>query len=62
MPKFANPVNNITIPIGREAVFVCVIENLGTYKVKFVEIFILIMVGVITNFLNLFKGSIFTRL
>lgn len=33
LPKFVEPLQNVTIPVGREAVFSCSIENLQTYKV-----------------------------
>lgn len=33
MPKFGEDLNNLTVPVGREAIFICNIENLATYKV-----------------------------
>ncbi|VVC44575.1 Hypothetical protein CINCED_3A012238 [Cinara cedri] len=34
MPKFAAPIANVTVPVGREATLVCVVDDLGTYKEK----------------------------
>jgi hypothetical protein len=34
LPKFGKPLNNLTISVGREAVFACIVENLGPYKVS----------------------------
>jgi hypothetical protein len=34
IPKFGEPIQNQTIPVGREAVFSCVVDNLQTYKVS----------------------------
>ena len=33
MPKFGEDLNNVTVPVGREAIFVCNVEGLATYKV-----------------------------
>lgn len=33
MPKFGEDLNNVTVPVGREAVFICNVEGLATYKV-----------------------------
>lgn len=33
LPKFGEPLQNITIPVGREALLSCVVDNLQTYKV-----------------------------
>lgn len=32
-PKFGEPIQNVTISVGRDAVFACVVDNLQTYKV-----------------------------
>lgn len=37
IPKFGEPIQNQTVPVGREAVFSCVVDNLQTYKVSFLE-------------------------
>lgn len=34
MPKFAEPITNVTVPVGREATIVCIVDDLGSYKVK----------------------------
>lgn len=33
-PKFGERLQNITIPVGREALLICVVDNLQTYKVN----------------------------
>ena len=39
LPRFGKPLNNLTVSVGREAIFACVVENLGPYKVS-IKIFI----------------------
>lgn len=34
MPKFGESMHNMTIPVGREAILACVVDNLQTYKVS----------------------------
>lgn len=34
LPKFGERLQNMTIPVGREALLICVVDNLQTYKVK----------------------------
>lgn len=34
MPKFAEPITNVTVPVGREATLVCIVDDLGSYKVS----------------------------
>lgn len=38
-PKFAEPIPNITVALGRDVSLPCVVENLGTYKVSFMHTF-----------------------
>lgn len=33
-PRFAEPIPNVTVALGRDASLPCVVENLGTYKVR----------------------------
>lgn len=33
LPKFGEMLQNVTVPVGREAVLQCVVDNLQTYKV-----------------------------
>ena len=33
MPRFVGPVTNVTVPVGREAIITCTVENLGSFKV-----------------------------
>lgn len=33
LPKFGEPIQNVTVPLGRDAVFSCTVDNLQTYKV-----------------------------
>ncbi|KAK9889149.1 hypothetical protein WA026_004421 [Henosepilachna vigintioctopunctata] len=32
-PRFAEPIPNVTVALGRDASLPCVVENLGTYKI-----------------------------
>lgn len=32
-PMFAEPIPNVTVPLGRDVSLPCVVENLGNYKV-----------------------------
>lgn len=47
-PDFAEPIQNITVPVGRDAIFKCLVTNLGGYRVcktnKQQSIFILVYV------------------
>lgn len=33
-PRFAEPIPNVTVALGRDASLPCVVNNLGTYKVN----------------------------
>lgn len=33
-PKFTEPIGNITVPVGREAMFTCYVHSLGGYRVS----------------------------
>lgn len=35
-PKFSAPITNVTVPVGREAILACVVQDLSTYKVTFI--------------------------
>lgn len=35
-PRFAQPIPNVTVAVGRDANLPCVVEHLGGYKVTFV--------------------------
>ncbi|XP_066908551.1 lachesin, partial [Halyomorpha halys] len=36
-PYFGEPMSNVTVPLGREAVFTCVVRNLGQFKVGWLK-------------------------
>ncbi|XP_014356282.2 lachesin [Papilio machaon] len=36
-PEFAEPISNLTVPIGRDAIFRCLVQNLGGYRVGWVK-------------------------
>ncbi|KAL4702993.1 hypothetical protein ACJJTC_008771 [Scirpophaga incertulas] len=36
-PEFAEPISNLTIPVGRDATFRCLVQNLGGYRVGWVK-------------------------
>ncbi|XP_022171310.1 neurotrimin-like [Myzus persicae] len=38
MPKFAEPITNVTVPVGREATIVCIVDDLGSYKVAWLRV------------------------
>ncbi|XP_021923928.1 neurotrimin-like isoform X2 [Zootermopsis nevadensis] len=38
VPKFGQPINNVTIPVAREATLACVVEDLATYKVAWLRV------------------------
>jgi len=44
MPKFAEPITNVTVPVGREATLVCIVDDLGSYKVSWSS-YIMIVYG-----------------
>lgn len=45
-PNFAEPIPNVTVSLGRDASLPCVVNNLGTYKVRcHVHIIIIIIIG-----------------
>ncbi|XP_022170746.1 lachesin-like isoform X1 [Myzus persicae] len=37
-PEFAEPIPNVTIPVGRDVSLPCVVSNLGNYKVAWIHI------------------------
>lgn len=39
LPKFGEPITNVTVPVGREAIMGCLVEDLGQYKVRIIDIF-----------------------
>ncbi|XP_075211174.1 lachesin-like [Lycorma delicatula] len=38
MPRFAEPIPNVTVTVGRDALLACVVENLRGYKVAWVRV------------------------
>ncbi|XP_062121543.1 cell adhesion molecule 2 isoform X1 [Drosophila sulfurigaster albostrigata] len=38
LPKFGELLQNVTIPVGREAVLQCVVDNLQTYKIAWLRV------------------------
>lgn len=34
-PNFTEPIENITVHVGKEAILNCYVQNLGTYKVSY---------------------------
>ncbi|XP_055298956.1 neurotrimin-like isoform X2 [Sitodiplosis mosellana] len=38
LPKFGEPLQNLTIPVGREALLSCVVDNLQTYKIAWLRV------------------------
>ncbi|XP_046590368.1 neurotrimin-like isoform X1 [Neodiprion virginianus] len=38
LPKFGKPLDNLTVSVGREATFTCIVEDLGLYKVAWLRV------------------------
>ncbi|XP_073992562.1 lachesin-like isoform X2 [Rhodnius prolixus] len=38
LPRFAEPIPNVTVTVGRDALMACVVENLRNYKVAWVRV------------------------
>ncbi|XP_018347491.1 PREDICTED: neurotrimin-like [Trachymyrmex septentrionalis] len=38
LPRFGKPLNNLTVSVGREAIFTCIVEDLGPYKVAWLRV------------------------
>ncbi|XP_023708684.2 opioid-binding protein/cell adhesion molecule homolog isoform X2 [Cryptotermes secundus] len=38
VPKFGEPITNVTVPVGREATLTCVVDDLATYKVAWLRV------------------------
>ncbi|XP_029667859.1 lachesin-like [Formica exsecta] len=38
LPRFGKPLNNLTVSVGREAIFTCIVEALGPYKVAWLRV------------------------
>ncbi|XP_037913495.1 neurotrimin isoform X1 [Hermetia illucens] len=38
LPKFGEPLQNVTAPVGREAILQCVVDNLQTYKIAWLRV------------------------
>lgn len=34
IPDFSHPIENLTTPLGREAILSCTVDHLGKYKVR----------------------------
>jgi hypothetical protein len=58
-PRFAQPIPNVTVAVGRDANLPCVVEHLGTYKVMHYRLFdwlkFLLPSMLLINWLSLFK-------
>ncbi|KAK4872188.1 hypothetical protein RN001_016312 [Aquatica leii] len=37
-PEFTEPITNLTVPVGRDAVFRCLVQHLGGYRVGWVKV------------------------
>uniref|UniRef100_A0A8D8Y4J3 Opioid-binding protein/cell adhesion molecule homolog n=1 Tax=Cacopsylla melanoneura TaxID=428564 RepID=A0A8D8Y4J3_9HEMI len=38
VPKFSEPISNVTAPVGREATLICVVDDIGGYKVAWLRV------------------------
>lgn len=34
-PSFTQPIENVTVPVGRETILSCSVQNLGGFKVSY---------------------------
>lgn len=55
-PRFAQPIPNVTVAVGRDANLPCVVEHLGAYKVLNVNLSILLIAHK-KKVVNDFSGS-----
>ncbi|XP_023172160.2 neurotrimin [Drosophila hydei] len=37
-PKFSGPINNVTVPVGRDALLTCIVHDLVSYKVAWLRV------------------------
>ncbi|XP_033150813.1 opioid-binding protein/cell adhesion molecule homolog [Drosophila busckii] len=37
-PKFSGPINNVTVPVGRDALLTCIVHDLMSYKVAWLRV------------------------
>ncbi|XP_077296165.1 lachesin-like [Arctopsyche grandis] len=37
-PSFGEPIGNVTVPLGREAILTCIVDNLQTFKVAWLRV------------------------
>ncbi|XP_044726901.1 limbic system-associated membrane protein-like [Chrysoperla carnea] len=38
VPKFSEPIINVTVPVGREAILACIVQDLSAYKVAWLRV------------------------
>ncbi|XP_068626782.1 protein amalgam-like [Battus philenor] len=38
VPRFENSINNLTVALGREAIFTCIVDDLGSYRVAWLRV------------------------
>ncbi len=34
LPEFTSPIENVSVPVGRDAAFTCNVRRLGSFKVR----------------------------
>lgn len=37
-PKFSGPINNVTVPVGRDALLTCIVHDLASFKVAWLRV------------------------
>ncbi|TMW42472.1 hypothetical protein DOY81_012447, partial [Sarcophaga bullata] len=37
-PKFSGPINNVTVPVGRDGTLTCIVHDLLTFKVAWLRV------------------------
>lgn len=55
-PEFLQPLDNLTMPQGRDVSFTCVVNNLGQYRVSLSSFYVLLMQKVLSDTLHVFTA------
>lgn len=49
-PRFISPIVNVTVPVGREAVLECMVDNLSTFRVCITHIISIYVNDIVSNY------------
>lgn len=56
MPRFAEPIPNVTVSIGRDALLACVVDNLRGFKVRKPKHYVFVNTQLMYN--NILRGGL----